>query len=57
MTDNDEMPYGKYKGTAMANVPAPYLLWLNSNTTPPPEVKKYIDEHKEQLQQEQANGR
>lgn len=51
------MPYGQHKGIAMANVPASYLLWLNCNTTPPEEVKKYIEEHKEQLQQEQANGK
>lgn len=28
LTDNSPMPWGKHKGTAMANVPAHYLLWL-----------------------------
>ena len=28
MTDNDLMPWGKYKGKKMINVPASYLLWL-----------------------------
>ncbi len=27
MTDNDKMPFGKYKGEKMANVPSTYLLW------------------------------
>lgn len=29
MKDTDLMPYGKFSGTAMANVPAWYLLWLH----------------------------
>ena len=28
LTDNDEMPYGKYKGIKMINVPAGYLMWM-----------------------------
>ncbi|MEC7753833.1 MAG: DUF3820 family protein [Bacteroidota bacterium] len=28
MTDTDLMPFGKYKGTAMANVPDDYLMWF-----------------------------
>jgi len=28
MDDETPMPFGKHKGTAMANVPATYLLWL-----------------------------
>lgn len=31
LTDNSEMPWGKYKGTKMANVPASYLKWLWDN--------------------------
>ena len=27
MDDNSLMPFGKYRGTKLANVPAPYLLW------------------------------
>ena len=32
--DNDLMPFGLYKGKAMANVPASYLKWVKD------EVKK-----------------
>ncbi len=28
MKDTDPMPFGKYKGTKMANVPDSYLLWI-----------------------------
>jgi uncharacterized protein (DUF3820 family) len=28
LDDTDPMPFGKYKGTAMQDVPASYLLWL-----------------------------
>jgi uncharacterized protein (DUF3820 family) len=33
--DTDPMPFGKYQGTPMANVPDNYLLWLHS---------KYMDD-------------
>jgi hypothetical protein len=29
MTDDSLMPFGKYKGKKMIDVPARYLLWLN----------------------------
>jgi hypothetical protein len=28
MDDSSQMPFGKYVGQKMANVPASYLLWL-----------------------------
>ena len=28
LTDNSPMPFGKFKGQALVNVPASYLLWL-----------------------------
>lgn len=28
LTDNSPMPFGKYKGTKLENVPASYLIWL-----------------------------
>lgn len=31
LTDQSDMPFGKYKGTVMEKVPAPYLLWLWDN--------------------------
>jgi uncharacterized protein (DUF3820 family) len=30
MKDTDLMPFGKYQGTEMANVPDSYLLWIYS---------------------------
>lgn len=29
LTDDSLMPFGKYKGQKMANVPADYLMWLS----------------------------
>jgi uncharacterized protein (DUF3820 family) len=40
--DNSPMPFGKYKGTAMANVPAKYLIWLHEQGCNHPDVKQYI---------------
>jgi|GEM_PF-2476655 uncharacterized protein (DUF3820 family) len=28
MNDNSIMPFGKYKGNSMANVPDSYLVWI-----------------------------
>ena len=44
-TDRTPMPFGRYKDKAMANVPAPYLLWLHREGCDHPGVKKYIDEN------------
>jgi uncharacterized protein (DUF3820 family) len=30
-TDDSPMPFGQYKGTKLANVPADHLLWLFRN--------------------------
>lgn len=43
--DNSPMPYGKYKGTKMANVPASYLLWLYDNSKCDRDVKNYITDN------------
>ena len=32
-TDKDLMPFGKYQGIALANVPATYLLWWYNKIT------------------------
>ena len=42
LTDKDLMPWGKHKGTSMANVPADYLLWLYENDKCSGDVKAYI---------------
>jgi len=31
LTDDDPMPWGKYRGERMEDVPAAYLLWLWNN--------------------------
>ena len=31
-TDDSLMPFGKYKGQKLANVPDSYLIWLHNNT-------------------------
>jgi uncharacterized protein (DUF3820 family) len=31
LLDTDKMPFGKYKGTLMMNVPASYFHWLWTN--------------------------
>ena len=42
MTDNDMMPFGKYKGEKMVNVPASYLLWAIEQQWCRGEIKQYI---------------
>lgn len=56
LTDEDIMPFGKFKKTktAMANVPAWYLLWLDENGSKSvrrdyPEVFEYIKDNMELL--------
>jgi len=31
LEDNDKMPFGKYRGEPMQDVPASYLFWLWAN--------------------------
>ncbi len=45
MTDQDPMPFGKYKDYPMEKVPAQYLLWLRDQGCRHPEVRKYIEEN------------
>lgn len=48
------MPFGKYKGTKLANVPAEYLLWLHGNGISPQHqsLKDYIEDNMDVLKQE-----
>jgi uncharacterized protein (DUF3820 family) len=63
LTDNDPMPFGKYKNEKMANVPASYLLWIYDEWTLPnprfgfqnKEVKAYIEENLDVLKSEVKN--
>jgi len=52
MTDNSLMPFGKYKGTKMANVPASYLIWIFENNKCSIEVIKYVRENLDVLKEE-----
>ena len=63
LTDTSPMPFGKYSGQAMANIPADYLLWLykkNQQTRTYGKMKAvmdYIEANKEVLEQEVKQGR
>lgn len=52
MTDNSTMPFGKYKGQKMANVPGDYLLWLYENNKCYGEVKDYIKNNLDVIKEE-----
>lgn len=52
MNDNSVMPFGKYKGEKMANVPADYLLWLYENNKCYGEIKQYIKDNLEVIRTE-----
>ena len=57
LTDQSPMPYGKHKGTAMANVPSQYLLWLYENQKCTPEVREYVTDNLDALRMEIDNTR
>ena len=42
MNDTSVMPWGKYRGEKMANVPPDYLIWLYDNDKCSGDVKMYI---------------
>lgn len=59
LTDKSRMPWGKWKGTQMANVPADYLLWLyrewtgeQKNISVDEQVKAYIEDNMDVLKEE-----
>lgn len=56
MHDTDPMPFGKYKGRRMQDVPSGYLDWLLGQDWIDewPAVKAYIDENYESIQREIA---
>lgn len=44
INDDSLMPFGKYKGFKMANVPGGYLRWLYDNATQlRPDLKAYLE--------------
>lgn len=50
LTDESPMPFGKFKGEKMANVPASYLMWLYDNGKCSGNVKEYIENNMDVLQ-------
>ena len=59
LQDTDKMPWGKYKGVPMQDVPAQYLHWLWSNGKEHDKVcsvADYIRRNLEALKQEHADG-
>jgi uncharacterized protein (DUF3820 family) len=52
MTDESIMPFGKYKGEKLANVPPDYLIWLYDNNKCFGEIKKYIADNMDVLTSE-----
>lgn len=52
LTDDSPMPFGKFKGEKMANVPASYLLWIYDNDKCSKEVKVYIKDNFDVLEAE-----
>jgi len=52
LTDESPMPWGKYKGTAMCNVPATYLIWIYDNDKIDKPVREYVEDNRELLDKE-----
>ena len=52
MNDESLMPFGKYKGVKMANVPAAYLIWLYENANIDNKLKTYIMDNMDVLKSE-----
>jgi len=50
--DDSKMPYGKYEGDLMINVPAHYLIWLYENKRCRDDVKSYIYDNLDVLRKE-----
>ncbi len=57
LQDDSPMPYGKYKGFPMEEVPADYLIWLMDNLRASPEIIEYVKENREVLDKEIKESR
>ncbi len=59
LTDEDRMPFGKYKGQRMSDVPASYLHWLWTNGKEADQVcpvADYIRRNLDALKMEHKDG-
>lgn len=54
LTDESSMPFGKYRGKQMADVPADYLLWLYDNCKCSDNVHDYIIDNLEVLKKNEV---
>lgn len=50
-TDSSKIPFGKYKGEKLINVPGSYLIWLYENDKAGV-LKSYIEENLDVLRKE-----
>lgn len=50
-----KMPFGKYRGQDMEDVPAKYLMWLRENGISGP-VREYIDKNINGIKKQIADG-
>jgi uncharacterized protein (DUF3820 family) len=57
LTDESPMPFGKYKNSSMADVPADYLMLLYNEGLKPGNVKDYIQDNIDVLKQQVKNDR
>lgn len=59
ITDSTKIPFGKFKGTCMVNIPAVYLLWLYNQPGGcfHAGVRKYIQNNLDALNKEAAKVR
>lgn len=52
LTDSDLMPQGKFKGQTMETVPYWHLLWLADQPFCRADVKQYVEENRDVLNEE-----
>ena len=48
-TDETLMPFGKYEGQKLCNVPAEYLIYLHDNKIAKDYLKEYIEDNMDVL--------
>lgn len=51
LTDKDPMPWGKYKGDKLIDIPASYLLWIYENNKCSGDLKAYIKDNLDAIKQ------
>lgn len=55
MDDQSIMPYGKFKGDRLEDVPAWYLLLMNNSGKLTPELEEYVEDNLDSLEEEKRN--